>query len=256
MARWKTLIHVHTDYSFDSDISLPVLAAFLHDRGFGCIAVTDHDTIEGARRLRGMTDIQVIIGEEVSTREGHLIGLFLKEPVRPGLSAADTARAIREQGGLVLLPHPFVKAFGCGLGDRVWRLLHLIDAVEVNNAQSFFPGPDRQARQLARETGLPAFVGADSHMRRSIAPCYQWMPAWDDPASFLAALRNAELVRGRHGIPYFVSTTLRVLRHGVGLPLPDGFGRNAASDVPKTSGRRTPALATANAYSCRKASMG
>ena len=66
MSRIKTLIHVHTNYSYDSNISLPTLARFAEAEGFGCIAVTDHDTIEGARRLQAMTTAKVIIGEEVT----------------------------------------------------------------------------------------------------------------------------------------------------------------------------------------------
>ena len=75
----KTLIHLHTDYSYDSDISLPTLADFVQRERIGCVAVTDHDTIVGAQRFRHETDAKVIVGEEVSTRDGHLIGLFLDE---------------------------------------------------------------------------------------------------------------------------------------------------------------------------------
>ncbi len=118
----KTLLHVHTDFSYDSNITIEQLARFCEEQRFGCVAVTDHDSIEGARRLASMTDVNVIVGEEVTTSEGHLIGLFLTEWIRPGLSALDTAKAIRAQGGLVLLPHPFVRAFGCGIGEAVWHM--------------------------------------------------------------------------------------------------------------------------------------
>ena len=224
MRRVKTLIHLHTDYSYDSDISLDILVHFLSTENIGCIAVTDHDTIEGARRLRHLTDATVIVGEEVSTRDGHLIGLFLRERVRPGMPARDTAIAIRGQGGLVLLPHPFVRALSCGLGAASWEILDLVDAVEVNNAQNVLRRPDRAAERFAGVVGLPGYVGADSHMATSIAPCYQIMPAFDGPAEFLKSLRSAELCPGRHPLGFFVATGCRLIRHYAGLSLSGGFG--------------------------------
>jgi predicted metal-dependent phosphoesterase TrpH len=224
----KTLIHVHTDYSFDSDLTLGQLVGFLAEEDFGCVAVTDHDTIEGALRLRGMTDARVIVGEEISTREGHLIGLFLDEPIPPGLSARATALAIRAQGGLVLLPHPFVRFFGCGLREGAWQIADLVDAVEVNNAQNPWPSADRAARVFAEALDLPQYAGADSHTAASIAPCWQVLPAFDGPAGFLQALGTARLAPGRHPLSYFIATGWRVARYLTGLGLPSNFGAHAA----------------------------
>ncbi|MCP4591238.1 MAG: hypothetical protein GY842_10860 [bacterium] len=242
MSNVKTLIHVHTDYSFDSDISLSVLGHFLDEQGFGCIAVTDHDTIEGARRLQEHTNARVIVGEEVTTGQGHLIGLFLSEHVRPGLSALETAREIRAQGGLVLLPHPFVRAMGCGLGDVSWEIAEWIDAVEVNNAQNLRGAPDRAAGRFAADLDLPAYAGADSHAITSIAPCYQVLADFTGPSGFLESLRDAELTVGYHRPAYFAGLACRVARHLLGLGLPAGFGANTS---PSTSPRRRPSRAAA-----------
>ena len=229
----NTLIHIHTDFSFDSDIAVSTLAAFAEDNGIHCIAVTDHDTIDGALRLRAIAPrLRVIIGEEVSTRDGHLIGLFLKERIEPGMSARETALAIKRQGGLVLLPHPFVKAFGCGLRDVSWEIADLIDAVEVCNSQNLLSAPDRQAEEFAKRLNLPTYVGADSHQSNSIAPCFQTMQTFDGPTGFLASLRSAKLSRGRHGLAYFLSAATRVVRHMLGLSLPKGFGANHQTTFP------------------------
>lgn len=240
---WKTLLHVHTDYSFDSNITLTDLTTFLTERRFSCVAVTDHDTIMGAARLRDQTDVQVVVGEEVSTREGHLIGLFLEKRVRPGMSAADTARAIREQGGVVLLPHPFVKAFGCGLGARSWDIVDLLDAVEINNAQNMLRGPDAKARAFAAATGLPAYVGADAHMKTSIAPCYQFIRPFRGAKDFLAALADAKRVTGRHSRRCFFATGLRCVGHALGFALPQGYGRNADAASGQEPSSLKPAMA-------------
>jgi len=233
MSGIRTLIHLHTNYSYDSDISLATLADFVQREGIGCVAVTDHDTIVGARRFRHETDAKVVVGEEVSTRDGHLIGLFLEEPIAPGMSASDTAIAIREQGGIVLLPHPFVEAFSCGLGKIADGMVDLIDAVEVNNAQNFLRRPDRKAERFADRHGLIPYVGADSHMQTSIAPCYQTMPDFNSPHSFLDSLRRAELTRGRHPLAYFAATGYRLIRYYAGLTLPGAFGVNHVSADPK-----------------------
>lgn len=247
MGRLKTLIHIHTDYSFDSDISIDALAGFARSHGLGCLAVTDHDTIEGARRLADRGDVNVIVGSEVSTRDGHLIGLFLTEDVPPSMSARETAIAIREQGGLVLLPHPFVTIVNVALGRRAYDIADLIDAVEVNNAQNALAGPDRKAEAFADELGLPRFVGADTHSVRSIAPCYQMMPEFNGPDDFLPALRSAELIRGRHTFRYFVDLAGRTVLRMFGLPLPRGFGTEFRNDphddsrgLPIARSRRRP----------------
>lgn len=228
MVRTKTLLHVHTDYSYDSNISLDALANYVAEHGFGCVAVTDHDTIEGALRFRNRTPARVIVGEEISTRDGHLIGLFLKTHVRAGDSALDTAKAIREQGGLVLVPHPFVKAFGCGIRDHTRTIIDLIDAVEINNAQNLLRRPDREAENFAKEFGKTPYVGADSHMASSIAPCYQIMRDFGDAADFLRALDTAELKTGRHPLTFFASTGFRLVCGLAGLTLPGEFGANAS----------------------------
>ncbi|MFQ5592204.1 MAG: PHP domain-containing protein [Phycisphaerae bacterium] len=229
MNRIKTLIHTHTDYSYDSNISLRALAEFAEAEGFGCIAVTDHDTIEGAVRLQCMTSAKVIVGEEVTTREGHLLGLFLKEAVPPGMSVVETAGAIRDQGGLVLLPHPFVRVFGCGLGKLAWVLAHLFDAVEVNNAQNLRSTPERRAHEYADRLGMITFAGADSHLASSIAPCYQIMHDFDGPEAFLESLRTAELKEGRHPMRYFAHIAKQVALSMVSLPVPRDTQMNSSA---------------------------
>ena len=224
MAWIKTLIHIHTDYSYDSNITLETLARFADRNGFACLAVTDHDTIEGALRLQSMTQTRIIVGEEITTLDGHLIGLFLQERIRPGMPARDTADAIREQGGLVLAPHPFVKAFGCGLGDTAWEIADRIDAVEVFNAQNPWAGADAQADEFADRLALPKFVGTDTHYAGSIAPAFQVMPDFSDPAGFLASLRSARRTVKRHPLRYFASAAYRTARYLLGLSSPPTFG--------------------------------
>ncbi len=209
----KTLIHVHTNYSYDSNISVEALADYAQREGIGCVAVTDHDSIEGALELQKIASFKVIIGEEVTTRDGHLIGLFLTRKIEPGMSALETAQAIRDQGGIVLVPHPFVLSFGCGLKKKTYEIADLVDAVEVFNSQNLSSLADLRAVRFAQQRDLPTFVGSDSHCESSIAPALQMMPDFDSPATFLQSLRSAEFTTSHHPLGYFITAASRIVRH-------------------------------------------
>ncbi|MBL8879439.1 MAG: PHP domain-containing protein [Phycisphaerales bacterium] len=202
----KTVLHVHTNYSHDSNTSPEDLITTARRQGVTCIGVTDHDEIRGALEAREIgreRGVEIIVGEEVSTSDGHLIGLFLSEKVEPGRSALHTARRIQEQGGLVLVPHPFLGRHG--LRKRMYDILEMIDAVEVCNGQNPMKRTDLRAARFALDHGLTAYAGADAHVRGHLAICYQEMPGFECPASFLLALRRAELTFGRFGAGYFTT---------------------------------------------------
>jgi len=241
----KTVFHVHTNYSDDSDSPPEAIVASARNAGIGCVTITDHDTIAGAQAVRALAgpDLQVIIGEEVSTTEGHLIGLFLTEEIEPGLSPRRTAELIRRQGGLVVVPHPFNRLFGCSLRQHAVELaqLGLVDAVEISNAQNLLPFPNRRAAAFAREFGLPALVGVDMHHRDYLGTCFQWLPPFEGPRGFLDALTRATLVPGRHPLGYFVKSAQVVLREKTGLPLPAGYGANCPRSRAHAATAVTPA---------------
>lgn len=239
----KTVFHIHTDYSDDSNLSLDRLADEARERGVGCVAVTDHDSIEGALTLadRVGDDLRVIVGEEISTRDGHLIGLFLREHVEPGMSVRKTAEAIREQGGLVVVPHPYNRLFDCSLGDRVYDILDLIDIVEVANAQNLLNRPNRRARELAQRNGLPAIVGTDVHHQGYLDTCYQMMPDFSGPVEFLTSVQHAQLHARPHPLSYFFRSAWLIAFDKLGLPLPAGYGANAG-EVPARASTRQAVL--------------
>lgn len=233
----KTVFHVHTDYSHDSNITADGLIDEARRRGVGCITITDHDTIAGARAVAAKAghDLKVIIGEEVSTEDGHLIGLFLREEIRPGLSARRTAELIRRQGGLVVVPHPFNTLFGCSLREKVYDVIDLVHAIEVCNSQNLSPIPDAKARELAQRFSLPALVGVDLHHSGYMDSCHQMLPAFEGPQGFLAAIRRAELVPGRHPLGYFARSAWYELSARVGLSAPAGYGRNCLNRAPSAT---------------------
>jgi predicted metal-dependent phosphoesterase TrpH len=228
MAMVKTVFHVHTDHSSDSNQSVEDMLAEARRRSVNCLAVTDHDCIDGARRaVAAADDLAVIIGEEISTTDGHLIGLFLQERVEPDMPVRRTAAAIRDQGGLVVVPHPFNSIFSCGLRDSIFDILDLIDVVEIANAQNLRSLPNRRAAQFARRHGCRTIVGTDAHHRGYLDTCYQMMGPFDGPAAFLASLEKAEFHAARHPMSYFLKSGYLIARYKLGFGVPDGYGRNA-----------------------------
>jgi hypothetical protein len=229
MKQTKTVIHVHTNYSFDSNTSPEDLIATARAAGVGCIAVTDHDEIAGAVAARELGGgVRIIVGEEITTTEGHVIGLFLEERIPPGLTPEETAQRIRAQGGLVLAAHPFATLCQHSLNHAAMeRLLPWLDAVEVCNAQNLLWWESGWARRYAAKHGLTPFAGDDAHVRGHLAACHQIMPAFDGPADFLSALRQAELHTGWFAPDYYLAMGLQhTWINLLGMSLA-GFGVNA-----------------------------
>ncbi len=230
----KTVIHVHTNYSLDSNNSPGELLATALRRGVNCVAVTDHDEIDGALEAAALSQeryggaVRIIVGQEVTSRNGHIIGLFLQERVTPGLSVEATAEAIHAQGGLVLAPHPFMALCRHALGRQgLKRLQPYLHAIEVCNAQSVFPLSDRKALRFSQRHNVAAFTGADAHLRGHLDPCYQLLSDFHDAVGFLSSLRSAELVHGRFGPRYLAEMSHFHSLHKLTGQLRPGFGVNA-----------------------------
>ncbi len=225
----RTVFHVHTDHSRDGETPVAELLDEAREHRVDCMAITDHDTLDGALHAAALAGDcpRIIIGEEISTADGHLIGLFLERTVAPGMPLRHTAEQIRAQGGLVIVPHPFNRLFDCGVNERIADIIDLIDAVEVCNAQNLLSRPNRRAAAFAQRHGLTPIVGSDAHLRGSLAACWQWMEPFEDAAGFLESLRAATLVPGRHATGYFLRAVGLILRYRLGLGFPAGFGSNA-----------------------------
>jgi predicted metal-dependent phosphoesterase TrpH len=164
--------------------------------GLSAIVLTDHDGIAGAQSLVDASQ-PTIIGEEILTSEGELIGLFLKTAVPKGLSPEETVAAIKEQGGLVYLEHPYDTTRRNLREEAIERIAGHIDVVEVLNGRSQ-PEANRRAEDLRSTLGVPGGAGSDAHTLGEIGSVYVEMEAFDGPHDFLAKLRNGHVVtRGK-----------------------------------------------------------
>ncbi|MHB0874633.1 MAG: PHP domain-containing protein [Anaerolineae bacterium] len=215
-------MHVHTAYSKDSLLSLAELTRAVQQRGLTAIAVTDHNRIEGALRLRDSAPFPVIVGEEILTRDGEVIGLHIERAVPRGLSPEEAVAAIREQGGLVYLPHPtdgLRRSVMCASG--IACIIDEVDIVEVVNARVFRPADNASARALADLHHKAHGAGSDSHTAAEIGTAYVELPAcdWSDPVAFLAAIhqgRACGVVSSR--LVHVASTVAKVAKRlGIGV---------------------------------------
>ncbi len=193
-------LHCHTSASFDCLARPGDVVRAAAARGLTHLVVTDHDRIDGALAARAAapSGLTVIVGEEVRTADGDLIAAYLDRAVAPGMSAVETVAAVREQGGLVGVPHPFDRLRGSLLMDaRMSTLLSLVDWVEVHNARLVGSGNERAA-ELAREHGLAGVAVSDAHSVLEVGVAYTAVDGDPStPAGLLAALASAEIVPGR-----------------------------------------------------------
>lgn len=193
-------LHTHTHYSPDGITSPQRFVRACERKGITCVAVTDHNTIRGALAVKESAPFRVIVGAEIRSAEGEIIGLFLSGEVPPGLSAQETIERIRAQGGLVSLPHP-TDRFRGGVGaEGLARLAPLVDIVEVMNARTTVRRDNEEATRLAKEHGLVAVAVSDAHSPWEIGRVYVEAPDSEGPQEFLEALRWGTLV-GRPSSP-------------------------------------------------------
>lgn len=193
---WQVDLHTHTDRSPDCRVAPADLVRRAREVGLDRLAVTDHDRIEGAFAAREADPELVIVAEEVRTADGpELIGLFLEEYVSPGLSFRETAAAIREQGGVTYLPHPFDPARGT-TGAFLEGRADCVDLVEGFNARTHDAGAHERARRWAGERGLPLGAGSDAHLLRAVGRGRLLIRPYDGPSDFLEAAADGE-IRGR-----------------------------------------------------------
>ena len=193
---WRVELHAHTRYSPDSLLELEEFLEICRRRGLDRVAVTDHNTIEGALRLKEKAPERIIIGEEIWTREGEVLAYFIEREIPKGLPLLETIERIREQGGVVALPHPCDRARGSAVGRRTAEaILPLVDAVEVFNARCLFPGDNACAAALAARFGKPGFSGSDAHTAWELGRAWTALPPFEDAEGFRQALSHARLTR-------------------------------------------------------------
>jgi predicted metal-dependent phosphoesterase TrpH len=214
----KADLHLHTNFSPDSLITPEGLVTRCLKVGLNCVAVTDHNVLEGALRMQTIAPFRVIIAEEIKTTEGEVIGFFLRERIPPGLSPEETVRRIKEQGGLVGVPHPFDRLRREPLRQAALeRVVSQIDIIETFNARVTVGSDNARAAAFAEEHGLACSAGSDAHSLLEVGRACVEMDDFETPQEFLESLRKGK-IDGKCSSPlvHVISTWAKLRRR---LPL-------------------------------------
>lgn len=194
-------LHCHTSASFDSLARPRDVVRAAAERGLTHLAITDHDRIEGALDARAAAPpgLTVLVGEEIRTTDGDLIGVFLERAVPPGLSPAEAIAAVRDQGGLVGIPHPFDRFRNSLLrAEGLAAVAGLVDWVEAFNARVVGGAGNDRAAEFAADQGLPGIAVSDAHSLLEVGVAYAVVEGDPStPGGLRAALADPELVMSR-----------------------------------------------------------
>ena len=203
-------LHVHSTHSGDSIMTVGDIVKRVKQLGFGGFALTDHNTTSGNReaaKLAKKAGLVFVPGIEVSTREGHLLGLGVKSIIKAGIAAEEAIAKIHEQGGLAIAAHPY-DFTRHGMGDALRKLP--IDGIEAINGKTFIG--NGRAGKVARELGLPVTAGSDGHTKSGMGS------AWTECSSdVLGDIKKGKTTA--HGGTSVAAFTGRVYRRLKGVPL-------------------------------------
>ncbi len=188
-------MHNHTRGSFDCLSDPEALLARAREVGIQRLALTDHNRLGLALEMHEKYPDEIIPGEEVKTREGFdLIGLFLQKEIPEGAWAKDVCDAVRKDGGILYLPHPYAPGKGRG-GDLAEAFAPLVDVVEVFNARMHPGRLNAPAAALAQRHGKLAGAGSDAHTLREVGGAWVEVPPHENtPGALLRALAGARVV--------------------------------------------------------------
>ena len=197
-------LHMHTDHSHDCATPVDVLLDSAKAAGLGAIAITDHNEISGALEAAERANgIKVIVAEEVKTADqGEVIGLFIKEKIKRGMSLDETIAEIRRQGGLVYVPHPFDRMHAVPDYEHMLDIVEQIDAIEVFNPRVAISSFNEEAARFAAKYRIVAGAGSDSHVAQGLGSVKIRMRDFDGPEEFLESLREADIIRRRQSLLY------------------------------------------------------
>jgi len=186
-------LHLHSHFSHDGQSSLDELIQRCAECGLDRIALTDHNTVEGALALAKMAPVLAIIGEEAKTREGEVIGLFITGRIPPYLPPEQAMDMIHEMGGLTYMPHPLDRNRAHFRAERLVELADRIDIIETYNAWCE-PASNQAAARFAADLGKVTATGSDAHSANELGRSWMEIEDYTSPQDFLEKLRDARHV--------------------------------------------------------------
>ena len=209
----KVDLHVHTSHSLCARLSPLQIEKAALLLGIGAIAITDHNTMAGAREMQAaVRSLKIICAEEICTAQGEIIGYFLHEEIPPGLSPQETVARIRSQGGLVAVPHPFDRLRSSRLHKPALEaLVGSIDMIEIFNARNMLIEKNRDLLARVLAAGALPIAASDAHLPIEVGRACMEMEDFSTTREFLDHLRSARIVARKS--PLWVHVVTKVLRN-------------------------------------------
>lgn len=190
---WNVELHSHTLWSKDCIVPFDRIIARCAALGVDKIAITDHNTSDGALAMAKIAPELVIVGEEIMTTQGELLAYFLQESIPARLTPEETIHRLRDQGAVISVSHPYDRLRkGAWHEADLLRIIDQVDAIEVFNARCIYHEDNDRARDMAAARGLRGTIGSDAHSRVEYGRATQRMVPFSDPESFLDSLEQAE----------------------------------------------------------------
>lgn len=197
---YKIDLHTHSNNSPDGALLAQHYRDFLMKGRLDYIAVTDHNSISFAQKLHDELGDRIIVGEEITAKEGEVIGLYLTKAVPANLSIEETVRAIHAQGGLVYIPHPFETVRKGISEDALNRIVDNVDIIEVHNGRAIFQNKGALARVWSSRYDLPSASSSDAHGRRGWGKTYSLISEAPTAETLPALLKDADYFIGTVGM--------------------------------------------------------
>jgi hypothetical protein len=213
---FKVDLHTHSSASPDGGITPDQYRRVLDTNTLDAVAITDHNTIDLALGLHNELGDRIIVGEEIMTDRGEIIGLYLSKLVPAGLSPQDTVKQIKDQGGLVYIPHPF-ETYRKGLGPQsLDEIIDYVDIMEVCNGRAFMQNRSSQTVVWARFNNKVGAASSDAHGLRGLGTTYNDLADMPTRDNLVALLDMAVLRTGRPSVRALLYPKYHRLRKRVG----------------------------------------
>jgi predicted metal-dependent phosphoesterase TrpH len=194
-------LHIHTNYSKDGESSVEEILRKAEVEGLDAIAITDHDSVDGAKKALTLPSaVLVIPGIEVSTKQGHLLVLGVTEIIPAGLDVVATVNIARRMGALAILPHPY-HVWRHGVARRKKAGMHIVDAVEVFNSRYIVGSANQKAARIAKRLGKPCVGGSDAHNAKFVGFGRTYIDAEKNVPAILEAIRAGRVSCGGRKTP-------------------------------------------------------
>jgi predicted metal-dependent phosphoesterase TrpH len=194
-------LHVHTNYSKDGESSVEEILRQAEKDGLDAIAITDHDSVDGAKKALAIPSaVLVIPGIEVSTKQGHLLVLGVTEIIPAGLDVVATVNIARRMGALAILPHPY-HVWRHGVARRKKTSMHIVDAVEAFNSRYIVGSANQKAARIAKRLGKPCVGGSDAHNAKFVGFGRTYVDAEKTVPAILDAIRAGRVSCGGRKTP-------------------------------------------------------